>query len=152
GMAEDWELWHTPANEGYASILVNDHKENWLIRSQTFKRYVAKLFFDQTKTAMTAEALAATINLVEAQALFEGEQHLVYVRLAEYEGKVYPDLCNSTWQVIEITSNGWSSRHVTLFGTRLGAVAAGLLFAQPDVLFCYDRFKHAHLERLRALA
>jgi glycosyltransferase involved in cell wall biosynthesis/predicted Zn-dependent protease len=43
-------------------------------------------------------------------------------------------------------------RHVTLFGTRLGTVAAGLLFAQPDVLFCYDLFKYAQLDRLRALA
>jgi hypothetical protein len=106
-MAADWELWHTPSKEAYATILVRDHQENWLVRSQTFKRFVAKQFYDQTGTAMNSDALSAAVNLLEARALFEGEERPVYVRLAEHGGNIYLDLCNPTWQVVEITPDGW---------------------------------------------
>jgi hypothetical protein len=31
----------------------------------------------------------------------------VHVRVAECDGNIYLDLCNSSWQVVEITSEGW---------------------------------------------
>src|SRR5262249_25086086 len=106
-MAADWELWRTPAKEGYATFLVREHTETWPIRSQTFKRFVAKQFFDENGKAMNSEALAAAVNLIEAKALFDGEEHPVYVRVAEHGGNIYLDLCNADWQVIEITPQGW---------------------------------------------
>ncbi len=106
-MAADWELWHTPAKEAYATIMVDNHKENWPVRSQTFKRFVAKQFFDEQGKAMNSEALAAAVNLLEAKALFEGDEHLVHVRLAEHGGNIFLDLCNSDWQVVQVTPQGW---------------------------------------------
>lgn len=55
-MATDWELWHTPSKEAYATIVVDDHKENWLVKSQTFKRFVARQFFNEQGKAMNSEA------------------------------------------------------------------------------------------------
>jgi hypothetical protein len=107
-MAADWELWHTPSKEAYATITVDDHKENWPVKSQTFKRFVAKQFFDEYGKAMNSDALGAAVNLLEAKALFEGEEHLVYVRLAEHSGNIYLDLCNQAWQVVQITPQDWS--------------------------------------------
>lgn len=107
-MAADWELWRTPSKEAYATILVDDHKENWPVRSQTFKRFLAKQFFDEQGKAMNSEALAAAVNLLEAKALFEGEEHLVHVRVAGHDGNIYLDLCNSGWQVVQVTPQGWS--------------------------------------------
>jgi hypothetical protein len=106
-MAADWELWHTPSKEAYATILVDNHKENWPVRSQTFKRFVAKQFFDEQGKAMNSEALAAAVNLLEAKALFEGDEHLVHVRVAEHDGNIYLDLCNADWQVVQVTPRGW---------------------------------------------
>lgn len=106
-MAADWDAWHTPAKEAYATIVIDDHKENWPIKSQTFKRFVAKQFFDERGKAMNSEALAATVNLLEAKALFEGEEHCVFVRLGEHQGNIYLDLCNSNWQAVQITPQGW---------------------------------------------
>lgn len=107
-MAADLALWHTLSKEGYATVVVGNHKENWPVRSQTFKRFLAKQFFDQHAKAMNAEALGAAINLFEAMAIFEGEEHTAHVRIAQHEGDVYLDLCNSDWQVVRITPQGWS--------------------------------------------
>lgn len=106
-MAVEWDLWHTPAKEAYATIPIDDHQETWPIRSQTFKRYLAMRFFDEEGKAMNSDALSAAINLIEAKALFEGETHPIHVRVAEHEENIYLDLCNETWQVVEITPHGW---------------------------------------------
>jgi hypothetical protein len=106
-MAEGWNLWHTPAKDAYATIPIGDHQETWHIRSQTFKRFIAKQFFDDCGKAINSDALSAAINLIEAQALFEGEEHAVHVRVGEVDGKVYLDLCNANWQVVEVTASGW---------------------------------------------
>jgi hypothetical protein len=29
------------------------------------------------------------------------------VRLADYEGSIYLDLCNDDWQAVQITPQGW---------------------------------------------
>jgi hypothetical protein len=106
-MAVDFDLWHTLAKEAYATIPVHDHQETWPVRSQTFKRYLAMRFFEEEGKAINSEALSAAVNLIEAKALFEGEPHPVHVRVAEYEENIYLDLCNDTWQVVEITPQGW---------------------------------------------
>jgi hypothetical protein len=106
-MAIEWDLWHTPAKEAYATIPIDDHLETWAVRSQTFKRYLAMRFFDEEGKAMNSDALSAAINLIEAKALFEGETHPVHVRVAECDGNIYLDLCNAAWQVVEITAEGW---------------------------------------------
>jgi hypothetical protein len=106
-MAADWELWHTPGKEAYATISVEEHTETWPLRSQTFRRFLAKQFFAQYSKAINTEALAAAVNLLEAKALFGGDEKPVDVRLAEYEGNIYLDLCNATWQVVQITPKGW---------------------------------------------
>lgn len=106
-MAAEWELWHTPSKEAYATIMIGNHLENWPIRSQTFKRYVAKHFFDEQGKAMNSEALSAAVNLLEAKALFEGEEHLVHVRVAEHDGNIFLDLCNAEWQAVQVTPQDW---------------------------------------------
>jgi hypothetical protein len=107
GMADDWELWHTPSMEAYATIPVDNHKENWLIRSHMLKRFIAKQYFDEQSTAMNADALAAAVTLLEAKALFEGQEHPVHVRLAEHDGAIFLNLCNPTWQAVKVTQQGW---------------------------------------------
>ena len=71
-MAADWDLWHTPAKDAYATFPVGEHLETWPVRSKMFKRFLAKQFFEECGKAMNAEALGAAVNLIEAQALFDG--------------------------------------------------------------------------------
>ena len=106
-MAADWDLWHTPANDTYATFPVGEHLETWPICSKTSKQFLAKQFFEEQGKAIGAEALGAAVNLIEAQARFKGGEHPVHVRIAEHDGKVYLDLCNPDWHVVEIAPDGW---------------------------------------------
>lgn len=106
-LAVDWDLWHTPGGEVYATVPVAEHVENWPIKSLRFKRYVAKRFFEVERKVINSESLSAALNLMEAHALFDGEEHKVHVRVAEHQGNIYIDLCNAEWQVVEISPSGW---------------------------------------------
>ena len=106
-LAADWDLWHTPAKDAYTTFPLSEHLETWSIGSKMLKRFLAKQFFEEHGKAMNAEALRAAVNLIEAQALFGGEEHPVHVRVAEHDGNVYLDLCNADWEVVEITPGGW---------------------------------------------
>jgi hypothetical protein len=106
-MAGEWKLWHTPASVAYATFAAGDHNESWPVKSETFKQFLSKKFFDEQGKAMNSEAVSAAVNLVQAQAKFEGEECPVHVRVAEHNGKIYVDLCNAQWQVVEISPQGW---------------------------------------------
>lgn len=105
--AANWELWHTPAKDAYATFPVGEHVETWAVRSKMFKRFLARQFFEEQGKAMNGESLNAAVNLIEAQALFDGDEQAVHVRVAEHDGKFYLDLCNRDWQMVEISSTGW---------------------------------------------
>jgi hypothetical protein len=47
------------------------------------------------------------LNVLEAQAQFDGPQRNVSVRLAEQDGRIYLDLADEFWRSIEIGPNGW---------------------------------------------
>jgi hypothetical protein len=106
-IADERDLWHTPAKEAYATIPVDDHEETWPIRSVMFKRFLSKCFYDETDSALNSEAMNAALNTLEAKALYDGDEKGISVRVAEHEGAIYLDLCNSEWQAVEITRDGW---------------------------------------------
>ena len=106
-MASEWDVWRTPSEEAFVTVAVGDHDENWPVRSQTFKRFVSKQFFDEHAKALNSESLSAAINLIEANAIFRGQEYDAHIRVAEHEGNIYIDLCNDAWEVIEVTPNGW---------------------------------------------
>ena len=64
-------------------------------------------YYLETDSAPNAEALNAALSVLEAQATVDGPARDVYVRLANVGDKIYLDLCNSTWQTVEIYAEGW---------------------------------------------
>ncbi len=101
------EFFHDPKGVPYARIPVKGHKEVWPVRSQGFKRWLSRKFYVQEGKAPNSQALADTLNVLEGRAQFDGKEHEVFVRVGHSEGKIYLDLCNENWEVVEITKEGW---------------------------------------------
>jgi hypothetical protein len=106
-LATDAELFHTPDGEAFATVQVGEHHENWLLKTKGFRRWMARRFFQKYKKAPGAQAFQDALAVLEGQALNDGEEHDVYIRLAEHENKIYLDLCNSMWECVEVSENGW---------------------------------------------
>jgi hypothetical protein len=106
-LAQSAELFHSPDRTGFADLDVNGHRETWPIRAKGFRRWLARRFFEETHGAPSSEALQSALNVIEAKAHFDAPERLVHVRVGGLDGRLYLDLCNETWQAVEIDVTGW---------------------------------------------
>jgi hypothetical protein len=106
----DVELWHDPDGTPYATLSVDGHDEHWPIKSKVFKRWLSRLSYLKHEKAPGSQAVNDALNVIEGKAVFEGDEHDVHVRVAEFAGAVYVDLGDESWQAIEIRDDGWNVR------------------------------------------
>jgi len=106
-LAEAADLFHTPDGEPFASVPVDDHNENWAVRSRYFRQWLLRAYYLETKSAPQSQAIQEAINVLESKANFGSLECPVFVRLAESEGNIYLDLCNERWEVVEVDATGW---------------------------------------------
>src|SRR5262245_42988853 len=100
-------LFHASDGTGFADLIIDGHRETWPLRSKRFQASLRQLYYERTWDAPSPAALNAALNVLEAQAQFDGPQRNVSVRLAEQDGLIYLDLADEFWRCIEIGANGW---------------------------------------------
>jgi hypothetical protein len=106
-IAQAAELFHDPGGEAFARVPVEEHHEIWPVHSRVFRDWLLQGYYLETGKAPSAQALKEALNTLEARARFDGEEHEVFTRVAGVGSKVYLDLCNPEWEVVEITAAGW---------------------------------------------
>jgi hypothetical protein len=102
------DLFHSPDQVAYASIAIDNHYETWPIRTGPFRRWIARRYFDANGAAPSSQPLQDALGVLEGTALFEGEEHSVYTRLGEEDGRIYLDLGDHEWRAVEIHEGGWA--------------------------------------------
>ncbi|MFZ1974186.1 MAG: bifunctional DNA primase/polymerase [Candidatus Acidiferrales bacterium] len=100
-------FFHTHDQDAYANLKVADHIETAKIRETSFKRYVAARYYRKCKGPIPAQFLHDVLATLEGIAVYDSPTQEVFTRLAEYEGAIYLDLCNESWQVVKITAESW---------------------------------------------
>jgi hypothetical protein len=101
------ELFHSPEGDAYASISVEGHRETWPLKVRGFRRWLARLFYEEEGKAPGSQAIQDALGVLEGKALYDGPEYPVYTRLAEVNGTIYVDLGNAAWHAIEITPSDW---------------------------------------------
>ena len=104
------ELWHDPEQVGFLSIAKDGHRENHPIRGRGVRMWLMGLFYASEHRGLSTQECADALGLLEAQAIHDGPEHLVAVRVAHQEGRVLLDLGRSDWGVVEVTPDGWMIR------------------------------------------
>ena len=110
-LAAPADLFHAPDGTAYADIVADGHRETWRVRSRGFRLWLAGEFFRQTRGAPSSEALQSALNVVEAQALYDGPERPVYLRVGSIDDRLYLDLGDEAWRAVEITITGWQVIH-----------------------------------------
>ena len=100
-------LFHASDGTGFADLFIEGHRETWPLRSKRFQAWLRQQYYERTWDAPSPAALNAALNVLEAQAQFDGPQRKVSVRIAEQDGLIYLDLADEFWRCIEIGANGW---------------------------------------------
>lgn len=106
-LASNATLFHDEHDDPYATIRVDDHHETWRIELGHFSRWLCSQYYRAFKKAVPPASLTTAISQLSAMAAFDGDRHPVAVRVCRTGDIVWFDLCNETWQAIEITANGW---------------------------------------------
>jgi hypothetical protein len=106
-LAEAAELFHTPDSTGFADLSVNGHRETWPIRDKGFRQWLGKRFFEETGGAASSEALKQALGVLEAKARYDAPERAVHVRVGGHDGRLYLDLADEAWRVVEIDTAGW---------------------------------------------
>ena len=106
-LASDWELFHSPDGEVFATMSINGHQKTYLIKSQKVRQLLTGSFYKRFNKPPGAPALMDALGVLEAKAIFDGNEYPVFTRVAGLEGNIYLDLCNDQWEVVEVTTSGW---------------------------------------------
>jgi hypothetical protein len=106
-LAGDAELFHTPTGEPFATVICADHRETHPVRSVAFKSWLRRMYWGHSREPVAGAALADVVETFAARAEFGDECHPVSVRVAQHEGRLYIDLADEAWNVVEIGPDGW---------------------------------------------
>jgi hypothetical protein len=108
-LANEAILFRSPDGGTWADVSVKGHRETWPIRSSGFKGWLRFRYFQRCETSPAPESVEVCLSHVEAKALF-GEGIPIretYLRVAGLDDKIYLDLCNEDWSVVEVDTSGW---------------------------------------------
>jgi hypothetical protein len=91
----------------FADVVVDGHRNTWPVVDSEFSNWLLHRFFVETKRAPAPGALKAAIRTLSAHAKFNGGRHDVHLRAAKVGEKLYLDIGDPEWHVVEIDAGGW---------------------------------------------
>lgn len=91
--------------EPYARFREVDLFQSRQIKSKHFKRWLCKKYWDKYNDVPNSESVNSALNIIEAQAFFNGQQFKLHNRVALHESSIWYDLAD--WRAVRIDNNGW---------------------------------------------
>ena len=107
GLAAEAELFSGDDDEAYADIMVDVHRETWRLQSKGFKDWLLYRYYKMVGSAPNPEPMRSALATLGARARFDAPKRKVVVRIGGDAGKIYIDLADEQWRVVEIDSEGW---------------------------------------------
>lgn len=107
---KEYRLWHSIENgppHGFASFERDGHEEHVELRAEAGRQHLSGLIWRKMNQALSRQDLDATLDHLEAAAIHDGQKIPVHVRLADLGDRVYLDLADAKWQVVEVNAQGW---------------------------------------------
>lgn len=106
-LIRDVELFHTPAREPFASVLVRGHRENYPVDGRAFTDWLSAAYYSAHKKGLSDNKRKGFLAIISARAKYDGACHEVRVRVAESDGDIYIDLGDVDWRVVRISKTGF---------------------------------------------
>jgi hypothetical protein len=107
-LAGETSLFCDRAGVAYADVVVDAHRVTWPLASREMADWLFYQFYREMLTAPSNTALKTALRTLQVRAKFDTtERHEVYLRVAEHGGKIYVDLGEPQWSVVEIDADDW---------------------------------------------
>lgn len=121
-LCEHLKLFHDAELNTYAIIEKLDHCEIWPIQSRAFRNWLSNQYYILTEQGARGQNIGDVLATLEAKAQHNSPQHKVYMRVAWLEDRIYIDLSDEKWRVVEIDLLGWRilDKSPVMFLRRIG--------------------------------
>lgn len=106
-LTDGLELFHDADDNGYAIVPKGLARQVLPIRQKVFRDYLSRSYYEQFKKGVGSQAIQDAIDSIEARAKFDGQRRDIFLRVAAVQGRVYIDLCDEQWRVVEVAATGW---------------------------------------------
>ena len=100
-------LWHTRDMEAFISMKVGDHCEHHKLGSNASRFLLSRIGYELSGYAAGSQAVQDAINALSGIALFDGEEHETFIRLANVGDDIYVDLGTSSHDAVHVSREGW---------------------------------------------
>jgi len=100
------ELFHAADRTEFVSVLVDNHRETYFVKSTSFRHYLRRLYFKAFGKPPGQNAIRDALEMCAALAV-EGPEHEVFMRVGEADGALWLDLGDPDWIAVRIDSSGW---------------------------------------------
>lgn len=100
-------FFHNSVEETFVAVDKGNVYEVHRLEDKKYQLLLRKRFYDEIGKAISKDNVNQAIGVLEAKALYEGDELEVYKRCAEVDGVTYYDLCNKESTIIRIDENGW---------------------------------------------
>lgn len=94
-------------DEPFAKIPVGEHTEIRPLSGRHFSWWLSRQYWNKTKKPLDSETLNSILNILQARAIFDGEEYKLNNRVAWHVGAIWYDLSNTEWEAVRITQEGW---------------------------------------------
>jgi hypothetical protein len=116
GMGDKVRRWHSPSGEGFASVRVGEHWQNYRIHGTLFKRWLLDQYAHQNTVKVGDKlvpqvpgsgAIRDAIDQLDGIACFRGEEQHPAFRVGGTRDEIWIDLGDENWRSVRVTADGW---------------------------------------------
>jgi len=93
--------------EVFVDLTANGRRETWPVSGGSFKEWLTVKFVENTGKTPNSEALKSAVNLIKSEASYRSQKRSIFTRCGAYGEKLYLDLCDDAWRIVEISRDGW---------------------------------------------
>lgn len=105
-LTQDLDFFSDDLGEAYVKIPLHNATKVTKVKSDYFKKWLTKIYYDETQKAVTAEGLNQAVNVLETKGIFsDNTSHKLFQRVGKVDNKFYYDLCDGKGTVVEISEN-----------------------------------------------
>lgn len=109
-VASTLELWHTKDSEPFATTKERPQR-TFSLKSEEAEHYVRGTIKDKHSQFIGKETTKNVLAYLGTEAVRQGPEHQVFVRLAGHDGNHYLDLGGDDWQAVKIMPGRWEVVH-----------------------------------------
>lgn len=109
-LAEGLELFHDPDGTGFAIVPHAGARRVLAIRRggrDGFKDFLQLKYLELTGKGASSQAMQDAVDTIDARARLQAPERTTHLRVAWLGDRIYLDLCDGQWRVVEIDNAGW---------------------------------------------